>query len=189
MLIVPIVGMDHHPPLPHLFGSPPSFRGAFRNAPGPLVTMPAPAGEIMEYDPKSDDEAKEEKKESLASGEPGSVLEVKHIDEIYDMFSGQWTVRPTPPSATASSKDKSGKYDAYTFTVIRRFNPAAVTADRRATSYSVVKLLEIHSEELKKVGNEVIGNVQGISWTAKPLRVSDHYGTIKRLGSQVIVAG
>ncbi len=165
------VVMDHPPP-PPIFANP-GIRSPFLHVQtGPLVAMPAPTGEVMEYDYKSDDESRDDKVEEIVTGDPGSVLEVKHIDEIYDMFSGQWTVRPTPLSATEPHKDKSGKYDAYAFTVIRRFNPAAMNADRKATAYNVVKLLEIHSEELKKVGKDVIGNVQGISWTTKPLRVS-----------------
>ncbi|OBZ76250.1 hypothetical protein A0H81_02955 [Grifola frondosa] len=34
-----------------------------------------------------------------------------------------------------------------------------------------ISALEIHSPELIKVGQDVIGPVQGISWTAKPLRI------------------
>lgn len=123
----------------------------------------------MDYTPSKDDVAVEE---VVATGERGSVLEVKHIDEIYDMFTGQWTVKPTPPEAVEAPRKEQGKYDAYAFTVVRKFNPTNLNADRKATAYSVTKLIEIHSEELKEVGSEVIGHVQGISWTAKPLRVN-----------------
>ncbi|THH28748.1 hypothetical protein EUX98_g5449 [Antrodiella citrinella] len=137
------------------------------------MAMPAPAGESIDYDPgeaKGDKDAQEE--EELATGSPGSVLEVKHLDEVYDMFTGQWSVKPTPAAAVAQSNKDGGKYDAYIFTVIRRFNPSTMSSDRKATSYTMTKVLEIHSEALKKVGKEILGNVQGISWTAKPLRVN-----------------
>ena len=140
---------------------------------GPVMAMPAPVGEYVEYDPTANAGAGEEgREEELAIGEPGTVLEVKHLDEVYDIFTGQWSVKPTPASAVAPPPKDSGKYDAYIFTVIRRFNPSTMAPDRKATSYTMTKVLEIHSEALRNVGKEIVGNVQGISWTAKPLRVS-----------------
>ncbi|TCD68283.1 hypothetical protein EIP91_011249 [Steccherinum ochraceum] len=137
---------------------------------GPIMAMPAPAGEYVEYDHTASHGMEPE--EDLAKGDPGSVLEVKHVDEIYDLFTGQWTIKPTPAEAVAQPTKEKGKYDAYIFTVIRRFNPSNMGPDRKATSYTMTKVLEIHSEALREVGKEVIGNVQGISWTAKPLRVN-----------------
>ncbi|KAI0786664.1 P-loop containing nucleoside triphosphate hydrolase protein [Abortiporus biennis] len=133
--------------------------------------MPAPSGEVLEYDPTV--AALTEEPEQVATGESGSVLEVKHIDEVYDMFTGQWSSKPTPPEAV-SQPHKSGKYDAYAFTIVRKFSPAGMNADRKATSYNVTKVMEIHSSSLKSIGKEVIGNVQGISWTANPLRIDPH---------------
>ncbi|CAL1706451.1 unnamed protein product [Somion occarium] len=132
------------------------------------LAVPAPIGEVVNYDPKAEDGTKEEE---IAKGDTGSVLEVKHIDEVYDMFTGQWSVKSTPPSAVQSSTKEGGKYDAYAFTVIRKFQPTTMSRDNKATSYNVTKQLEIHSDHLKSIGQDVIGHVQGISWTAKPLRV------------------
>ncbi|KAI0075769.1 P-loop containing nucleoside triphosphate hydrolase protein [Panus rudis PR-1116 ss-1] len=134
------------------------------------IAMPAPARELVNYDPKA--QAQDAVEEEVAIGDAGSVLEVKHIDEIYDMLTGRWTVKPTPPDAVSAPSKEGGKYDAYAFTVVRKFQPTSVNHDRKATAYNVTKLVEIHSEHLKNVGHAVIGNVQGISWNSKPLRIN-----------------
>ena len=111
----------------------------------------------------------------VATGEPGSVLEVKRLDEVLEPMTGKWHVKPTPVEVESSGK-KRGKCDAYAFTVVRRFSLTASTLLGRVAgtpmTYTVTKVLEIHSPELIKVGAKVIGHVQGVSWTAKPLRVS-----------------
>jgi hypothetical protein len=98
------------------------------------------------------------------------VLEVKYLDEILDSVTGQVVVRPTPLDTTASKK--RDKYDAYAFTVVRRFSPSGpIGRGGKADAYNVSKFLQIQSEDLKKAGAAVIGKVQGVSWTAKPCRV------------------
>lgn len=122
-------------------------------------------GSMLDVPPEDDD---------VATGEPGSVLEVKHLDEVLEPLTGRWDVKPTPRGGDLNSK-KRDKYDAYAFTVIRRFSPAGPVGGRAngmQMTYSVTKMLNIQSPELAKVGAEVIGHVQGVSWTAKPLRVS-----------------
>lgn len=134
------------------------------------IAVPAPQGETIDFIPKSQNEAAPEE-ENIAKGEPGSVLEVKYLDETYDMVTGQWSLKVTPQT-TAQPSAKEGKYDAYAFTVIRKFQPVGMPrGGHRSGSYNVITQLEIHSEHLRQIGQEVIGHVQGISWNAKPLRV------------------
>lgn len=111
--------------------------------------------------------------EQLPTGDPGTVLQVKHLDEVLDLVTGQWTVRATPHAQTSSAK-KAGKYDCFTFTVVRRFTPAnGIGRGGKVTSYNVTKVIDIRSSELRDIGRKVIGQIQGVSWTAKPLRVSN----------------
>lgn len=136
---------------------------------------PVGAGEITYEDPNStngEGSATEAPEEEVATGDPGSVLEVKHLDEVLDGLTGKWSTKPTPKDSDASSHKKRGKYDAYAFTVVRRFTPGPPAMPGAQPSYSVSRWVDIHSPELTKVGASVIGHVQGVSWTTKPLRVS-----------------
>lgn len=143
----------------------------------PLSSIVSPAfGELTDEDPTGALNAGlpggEPAQEELPIGDPGTVLEVKHLDEVLDLATGQWNVKPTPLAQTSPAK-KTGKYDCFVFTVIRRFTPAnGIGRGGKVTSYNVSKLIEIHSEELKQIGHKVIGQTQGVSWTTKPLRVS-----------------
>lgn len=153
-------------------GQPP-FTAGF-NA-GRIVT-PALSGELTDEDPLAPGSGgmftAEPEDDTIASGDPGTVLEVKHLDEVLEPMSGKWNVRPTPMGV--DSNKKIGKYDAYAFTVVRRFSPAGPIGRMPGSqmTYSVTKWLSIQSPELIKVGSTVIGHIQGVSWTAKPLRVS-----------------
>lgn len=96
---------------------------------------------------------------------PGSLLEVKRIDETYDMRNGVWSTRDSV-TPTSEKKDKD-TYAAYVFTVNRRFQPT----DNKGM-HIVTTVLDVKSEHLREVGKSVIGQVQGISWTSRPLKVS-----------------
>ena len=137
------------------------------------LAVPAPTGETVDFDPTKPQVGLIPEEEEVAQGEPGSVLEVKYLDEVYDMLTGQWSTRVTPPAAVQPAKE--GKYDAYAFTVIRKFQPVHIMRGTKANSYNVITLLEIHSDHLRSIGQEVISHVQGVSWTAKPLRVSNSF--------------
>ena len=65
------------------------------------------------------------------------------------------------------SKKEKDKHAVYAFTVNRRFQP---TGDKGV--HIVTTSLDIKSEHLREVGKAVIGQVQGISWTSRPLKVS-----------------
>jgi hypothetical protein len=96
----------------------------------------------------------------------GSLLEVKRVDEIFDRKTSEWVTRD---SRSSKKKKKAGedKYAPYAFLVHRKFNP---TPD--PTLHMITTTIDVRSEWIRKVGVEVIGQVQGITWTAKPLRVS-----------------
>lgn len=96
---------------------------------------------------------------------PGSVLEVKRVDETYDALNGKWASRDR--IIETGVRDGKDTYAAYAFTVNRRFQPK----DNKGM-HTVTTTLDIKSEHLREVGKTVIGQVQGISWTSKPLRVS-----------------
>lgn len=162
-----------------------AFHSSLAPGPGGVTSIPpmlrnlvSPAtGELTEEDPTEDGGAAQQSaqaEEELPAGDPGTVLEVKHLDEVLDTITGQWVTKATPVGQTSSTR-KSGKYDCFAFTVVRRFTPAsAITRGGKASTYNVTKWIEIHSDELRRVGAKVIGHVQGgASWTTKPLRVSD----------------
>ncbi|KAI0703900.1 P-loop containing nucleoside triphosphate hydrolase protein [Cerioporus squamosus] len=132
----------------------------------PGFAMPAQAGEMIEMDPSKEPAVQEE----IPDGPPGSVLEIKYLHEVHDVFKNQWTIRPAPPPTDDEStkKNEAQKYNVYAFAVIRKFNHSQ---DGKANSFNVTTTLQINSPELIKVGKDVIGHVQGISWTAKPLRI------------------
>lgn len=91
---------------------------------------------------------------------------MKRVDEVYDRKSSEWILRD---SITSHRKKRSNadKYAPYAFLVHRKFNP---TPD--PTLHIITTTLDIKSKWIQKVGEQVIGQVQGITWTAKPLRVS-----------------
>lgn len=130
--------------------------------------MPALSGDVIEFDPTKDADTVPE--ETIPEGPPGSVLEVRYLHEIHDSFKNQWTIRPAPPPTEEdkAAKQDGAKYSVFAFTVIRRFN---YSQDGKANTFNVTTSLQINSPELVDVGKEVLRHVQGISWTAKPLRV------------------
>ena len=136
------------------------------NSPG--FAVPAQAGETVEFDPAQEKDAVAE--DVVPEGPAGSVLEIKYLHEIHDVFKNQWTIRPAPPATEdgQTTKNDSAKYNVYAFTIIRKFNHSQ---DGKVNTFNVTTVLQINSPELVKVGQDVIGHVQGISWTAKPLRV------------------
>ncbi|KAI0325822.1 P-loop containing nucleoside triphosphate hydrolase protein [Cubamyces sp. BRFM 1775] len=135
---------------------------------GPGFAMPAQSGDTVEMDPM--DEATPAAVEKIPEGPPGSVLEIKYLHEIHDTFKNRWIIKPAPQSHEEDkvNKNDGSKYAVYAFTVIRKFN---YSQDGKANTFNVTTSLQINSPELVKVGQDVIGNVQGISWTAKPLRI------------------
>lgn len=87
----------------------------------------------------------------------GSCLEVKRVDEVYDLFRHEYTLRDSKVSELKDAKENAkDKYERYAFTVVHK-------------SKSI--LLDIKSPQLKKACEHVIGDVQGISWTVDPLQV------------------
>lgn len=131
----------------------------------PPIAVPTSQGETVEFDP-SDPSAAEE--DVVPDAPPGTVLEIKHLHEVFDQMKNEYIIKPAPADSGNETKRDGSKYAAYAFTVIRRFIP---TGQFGAKTYNVTTFLEVHSAHLVEVGKEVIGQTQGISWTAKPLRV------------------
>ncbi|KAI0089637.1 P-loop containing nucleoside triphosphate hydrolase protein [Irpex rosettiformis] len=146
--------------------------------PNPVTSLVLPStGEATDEDPVgilSPQAGQEEADEETPAGEPGTVLEVKHLDEVLNLSTGKWTVKPTPEGEANSTKKKAGKYESFVFNVIRRFTPTnPIGRAGKSQSYNLAKLIEIHSTELRQIGHEAIGPIQGgVSWHAKPLRVT-----------------
>ncbi|KLO17805.1 P-loop containing nucleoside triphosphate hydrolase protein [Schizopora paradoxa] len=143
--------------------------------------IPVPTGEYVRHDfaedekedkEKSAKEAKEgeesepkdsEEKANGSAAPEGTRLEIKRLDEIYDRTRSEWTKKDT---VERKSKDKDGAYAEFAFTVVRKFNPT-----QEPTLHIITTTYDIRSIHLRKIGKDVIGQVQGISWTAKPLKV------------------
>lgn len=96
----------------------------------------------------------------------GSQLEVKRLDELYDLEIRDWLLQEStvPEPKYKAEKDE---YKHFAFTVVRKFEKRSDPTD-----FLYQTLLDIKSPHLKKVCEEVIGSVRGISWTFTPLRVS-----------------
>ena len=104
---------------------------------------------------------------TTSSPEEGTLLELKRVDEVYDRKISEWVVRDSSSYKNKRKKAGADKYAPYAFLVHRKFNP---TTD--PTLHIITTTIDVRSEWIRKVGVEVIGQVQGITWTAKPLRVS-----------------
>ncbi|KAI5116671.1 hypothetical protein M0805_007843 [Coniferiporia weirii] len=91
----------------------------------------------------------------------GTRLEVKCIDMVFDRFSQQFLPRErASQEVNAVTVDP---YAEYAFTLHRTIGPGSFSK----------AFFDIRSSHLRNVCADVIGKVEGISWTAKPLRV-DH---------------
>ncbi|KZT63010.1 hypothetical protein DAEQUDRAFT_325478, partial [Daedalea quercina L-15889] len=132
----------------------------------PPVAVPTSQGETVEFDPG--ETMPQAVEDPVPDAPPGTVLEVKQLHEVFDQMKHEYITKPAPAESANEGKRDSSKYAAYAFTVIRRFIP---TGQFGAKTYNVTTFLEIHSAQLVEVGKEVVGQTQGISWTAKPLRV------------------
>ena len=140
--------------------------------------VPVPTGEYVRHDfaedekEKSAKEAKEgeesepkdsEAKANGSTAPEGTRLEIRRLDEIYDRQRSEWTKKDT---VERKSKDKDSAYAEFAFTVVRKFNPT-----QEPTLHIITTTYDIRSSHLRKIGKDVIGQVQGITWTAKPLKV------------------
>ncbi|KAH9835014.1 P-loop containing nucleoside triphosphate hydrolase protein [Rhodofomes roseus] len=133
----------------------------------PPIAVPTSQGETVEFDPAAPTPQAVE--DPIPDAPTGTVLEIKHLHEVFDQMKHEYIVKPAPAESANESKRDGSKYAAYAFTVIRRFIP---TGQLGAKTYNVTTFLEIHSAHLVEIGKEIVGQTQGISWTAKPLRVN-----------------
>ncbi|GBE89825.1 P-loop containing nucleoside triphosphate hydrolase protein [Sparassis latifolia] len=126
------------------------------------------AGELVEYTPLPKEGADED--EDAPRAAPGTLLEVKYLHEELDQFRTKYVLKPAPSTAQEEPGEQgaSARYAAYAFTVIRRFSPSS---DGQGNMFNVTTTFQINSKPLIEVCQEVIGQGQGVSWTAKPLRI------------------
>jgi hypothetical protein len=96
--------------------------------------------------------------EATPAEEPGSRIEYKHVDEIYDPKTGIWTFRDSAPYVVKTDD----AYAPYAFTINRKFDYQGLNPE---------VTIDIKSAALATAGAAVVGNIGGISWHA-PLRVS-----------------
>lgn len=107
--------------------------------------------------------SKAEAEEEGDLAEPGMLLKVKRLDEIFDRKRHEWLTRN---SVASPNKDKKDKYAAFAFTVNKKFHP---TPD--PTLHRITVVLDIKSPYIKQLGMTVIGSSSGVSWTSRPLKV------------------
>lgn len=119
----------------------------------------------------------DDKTENNAQTSPCSA--VKRVDEIYDFSSDDWKFSDLPVTAENLALDShlhrnvKDEFDGFVFLVVRRFEKplsrySMLSSNSKNTSFET--LLEIRSPQLKRACKDVIGDVQGISWTATPFR-------------------
>lgn len=108
---------------------------------------------------RKDDPAKEEE-----VPRDGMRLDLRRIDEYYDRRKCAWVIRDTPAPKKKSTTDK---YAEFAFTLNRK-----ITEVGEGIPPNIKTSFDIKSPYLKDVGMTVIGQVQGVSWTSKPLQVS-----------------
>lgn len=100
----------------------------------------------------------------------GSRLEVKRVDETYDVFGGaNWYVQEDYKELKATGIVEP--FAEYSFLLWREITPSRDQKEPpRIETY-----IDIMSEHLKKAYKEVIGEFMGVSWTAEPLRVHIYF--------------
>ena len=96
----------------------------------------------------------------------GTLCEAKIVDNLYDRDKRLWVVED---GLQTTQKGKTDGYEAYALVVNRKFNESS-----DSPSPTITTTIHINSFWLKDVGKSVIGEVQGVSWTVKPLVLDPH---------------
>ena len=92
---------------------------------------------------------------------PGTVCEVKIVDTVYDPDTRSWVEK-----VQKTQKDEDA-FARYVFIVNRKFSSSP------SSDVPTIKTVyQIRSSWLRDVGRSVIGEEQGISWTARPLEIN-----------------
>ncbi|KDQ08103.1 hypothetical protein BOTBODRAFT_139298 [Botryobasidium botryosum FD-172 SS1] len=113
---------------------------------------------VAKPDAESDSESDTSSEDSLPTEEPGSRLEYKHVDEVYDSSVGDYVLRDAAPRLR--KRDKA--YAALSFTINRKFD---------YEDKNPVTTVDIRSAALAAVGKAIIGNFNGLSWHVTPVQV------------------
>lgn len=95
----------------------------------------------------------------------GSRLEIKRVDEVYDASRQTFVVQEGYKSPEMDEKNEP--FAEYAFLVWRRIVPPPSPAIFPTTHTSI----DVKSEYLKDLCQNIIGGFMGISWMSKPLRV------------------
>lgn len=95
----------------------------------------------------------------------GSRLEIKRVDEVYDASRQTFVVQEGYKSPEMDEKNEP--FAEYAFLVWRRIAPSPSPAIFPTTHTSI----DVKSEYLKDLCQNIIGGFMGISWMSKPLRV------------------
>src|SRR6266478_2070832 len=99
----------------------------------------------------------------------GTRLEVKRIDKVRIPQTGKWLIVESSehgPVAGAKTDDKYAEYADYAFVVRRKLQQSRLSDFPTITT----KIL-IRSDLLLRVFREVLKDVQGLSWKARPFKV------------------
>lgn len=92
----------------------------------------------------------------------GTRLDVKRLDKIYNSETRAWVLTDSA-SAPVLSDDA---YVEYAFTIIHTF-----AKESNSSTPTITTTIQINSPLLKSVGQEIIGQLEGVSWNAKYLVV------------------
>lgn len=95
----------------------------------------------------------------------GSRLEIKRVDEVYDASRQTFVVQEGYKSPEMDEKNEP--FAEYAFLVWRRIVPPPSPAIPPTTHTSI----DVKSDYLKDLCQNIIGGFMGISWMSKPLRV------------------
>ncbi|KAI0752500.1 P-loop containing nucleoside triphosphate hydrolase protein [Daedaleopsis nitida] len=157
-------------------------RSSDRRADGPTSEKFVPAsptynrnGQLVVYeDGPEDDDQSTAALVAAAAPPPPPNFKVKRVDYFYSNWSKAWKYRNTSSKVKADALQTIGNGDSngndpwqtYCFVVVRKL-PQAVDGEVGEPTFQVV----VKSPYLLIACKDVIGKVQGVSWTAEPLEL------------------
>jgi hypothetical protein len=94
--------------------------------------------------------------------EVGSRLEVKRLDKIYDSKTEKWIFKDSALAPAGSASDDA--YAEYAFTIIRDFQ-------KKSSGSTHTTIIQINSPLLRRVGKDIIGELEDVAWDAQYLVV------------------
>ncbi|KAH9934528.1 P-loop containing nucleoside triphosphate hydrolase protein [Epithele typhae] len=157
-------------------GQPVPASTSFRDAPQRRYRRHS-AGLFPVDDSLDDDEASTAALFSPAAPPPPAVLKVKRVDYYYSTWSKVWKYRNTSAKVRADAlltvvgNGNEGNADdawaGYCFVVVRKIPQPTTDGQQGEPTFQVV----VKSPYLLAACKEVMGKIQGVSWTAEPLEL------------------